>query len=265
VDMLNDAGISSPGGGAWSPCAVWSILRNEIYAGTMVWNKTSSKMKAPTHPNPEGEWIKSDQAFDPIVSKELFFLVQGIIRGRQQERIRRYSAEDMMSRLKQLFDRYGVVSTNLISGNSDMVSSATYISRFRSVDLAFQGMFRDIVDQKRSQIIESLKASSMNIEQYDGFIVIDDLFSVNIQPCVPMPKGYESVWIFHPDDRTEVDLTIGVPLSCPKKFEVLGYLAFPRMLCKGKLGIHTATQEKVDLFAYPLDLLIERLRNRRQT
>lgn len=260
ADLLNKEGIPSPGGKRWTPSAIVSILQNEIYAGTMVWNKTSSKMKSPTHANPEPDWIRANEAFDPIVSRDLFFLVQGIIKGRQRERIKRYSAEDMLVRLKGLFDRYGTISTHLIAGSKDLVSPATYNTRFRSVDLAYQLMFQGVVEEKRSQIIETLKTSDREIVQHENYIVIDNLFSLQIQPTVPIAQGYEAVWIFHPDQRAEVDLTIGVPLSCPSQFEVLGFLAFPRMLCQQKVGIHTSSQDKVDLYAYPLQTLIDHLR-----
>lgn len=260
ADILNGDGIPSPGGGRWTPGAVWAILRNEIYAGTMVWNKTSSKMKSPTRPNPETDWIRTGEAFDPIVPKELFFLVQGIIRGRQQERMRRYSPEDMLARLQGLFDRFGTISNSLITGSADLVSPATYIHRFGSLNLAYQSMFRGVVNDRRAEVVEILRAADSRVETCDDFLVIDDLFSVHIQPCVPMPAGYEVMWLFHPDQRAEVDLTIGIPLSSPKEFQMLGFLAFPRLLCRGKVGIHTASSEKADLYSYPIRTLVDRLR-----
>ena len=63
-----------------------------------------------------------------------------------------------------------------------------------------------------------------------------------------------------PDVRREVDLTIGVPLSCPRDLDVLGYLVFPRMLCDRKVRIHTATSTTAALHSYSLLELIEELR-----
>ena len=258
--MLNNDGIASPGGGTWSSNCIWTILTNEIYAGNMIWNKTSQKMKAPSHPNPEPDWIRAADAFDPIVAKELFYLVQGIIKGRKQERLRRYSKVDMLARLKNLFDRYGIIKNSLITGSPDMVSPATYAHHFRSIDNAYQEMFSDIILQKRKEIVTMLQQGEADIAHVEDFVVIDNLFSVSIQPTVPLPQGYEACWIFHPDQRKDVDLTIGVPLSCPKKFDVLGYLAFPRLLFQNKVRINSNDDGRLDMYGFPIIPLIEELR-----
>lgn len=189
AEMLNNEGIPSPGNSRWSESAIWTILRNEIYAGNMIWNKTSQKMKSPSHPNPEPDWIRAEDAFAPIVPKELFYLIQGIIKGRQQERMRRYSREDMLIRLKSLFDRYGIIKSSLIAGSSEMVSPATYAHQFRSLDNAYQSMFSDVVLQKRNEIVKMLTEGKADVEQVEDFIVIDNLFSVSIQPIVPLKHG----------------------------------------------------------------------------
>jgi DNA invertase Pin-like site-specific DNA recombinase len=260
TERLNTDGILSPGGVRWSTGAVWTVLRNEIYAGVMVWNKTSQKMKSPSHPNPEDEWIKTPEAFEPIVPPDLFYTVQGIIKGSRQERLKRYSEEDMVAKLQALYDRYGMVSGSLISSNSELVSPAAYTKRFGALDLAYQALFREIIDDKRHQLVESLRHDDVTIEQHDDYIVIDGLFSVQIQPAVPLPKGYEACWVFHPNGRKDVDLTIGVLLSCPKQFEVLGCLAFPRMMIGETVRVFTGSPAKVDLFSHQLKRLIEHLR-----
>jgi DNA invertase Pin-like site-specific DNA recombinase len=258
--FLNEEGISSPGGAKWTDTSILAILQNEIYAGNMVWNKTSQKMKAPSHPNPETDWIKAEDAFDPIVPKELFYLVQGIIKGRQMERMRRFSSEDMLVKLSALFERYGIVRRTLIEGSAEMVSSATYTNRFRSIDLAYQSMFKEVVAEKRKEIMNVLERGAITVTPVDDFVVIDDLFSLSIQPIVPLPQGYDTCWVFHPDQRTDVDVTIGVPLSCPKDFQILGYLVFPRLLFGNKVRIHSENDMKMNLYGFPLIPFINELR-----
>jgi hypothetical protein len=258
--MLNNEDVPSPGGSKWSESAIWTILRNEIYAGNMIWNKTSQKMKSPLHHNPEPDWIRAEDAFEPIVPKELYYLIQGIIKGRQQEKMRRYSREDMLARLKSLFDRYGIIKSSLISGDPEMVSPSAYTHQFQTLDKAYQSMFSDIILQKRNEIVKMLHQGEAEVEHVEDFIVIDNLFSVSIQPIVPLPQGYEACWIFHPDQRKVVDLTIGVPLSCPRKFDVLGYLAFPRVLFRDKVRIHSREDGRMGLYGFPIIPLIEKLR-----
>lgn len=258
--FLNEESIPSPGGARWTETSVLAILQNEIYAGNMVWNKTSQKMKAPSHPNPESDWIKAEDAFEPIVPKELYYLVQGIIKGRQMERNRRFSSEDMLAKLSALFERYGIVRRKLIEGTSEMVSPATYTNRFQSIDMAYQSMFKEIVIQKRNEIMNVLGQGEITVTPVDDFVVIDDLFSLSIQPIVPLPQGYDACWIFHPDQRSDVDVTIGVPLSCPKDFQILGYLVFPRLLFGNKVRIHSENDMKMNLYGFPLIPFINELR-----
>ncbi len=257
---LNSAGIPSPGGVQWTKGSVDSILRDEIYAGAMVWNKTSQKMHSKSHKNPPTEWIRAETAFDPIVPREIFDLAQSTMRQREEARLHMYSEEGMLAKLKSLYERYGVFNAKLIHGSDDMASPATYALRFYSLDRAYQAIFREIIEQKRSQIIETLRAENVALEPFEDFIIVDNYFSISIQPCVPIPHGYESYWVFHPDRRGEVDLTIGVPLSFPETFDVLGYLALPRMLFREKFRIRSTQSGEAALYAYPLMTLIKQLR-----
>ena len=257
---LNSAGIPSPGGVQWTKGSVDSILRDEIYAGAMVWNKTSQKMHSKSHKNPPTEWIRAETAFDPIVPREIFDLAQSTMRQREEARLHMYSEEGMLAKLKSLYERYGVFNAKLIHGSDDMASPATYALRFYSLDRAYQAIFREIIEQKRSQIIETLRAENVALEPFEDFIIVDNYFSISIQPCVPIPHGYESYWVFHPDRRGEVDLTIGVPLSFPETFDVLGYLALPRMLFGEKFRIRSTQSGEAALYAYPLMTLIKQLR-----
>ena len=257
---LNAEAIPSPGGGHWDVGSIWTILKNEIYAGNMVWNKSSQKMKSASHPNPEADWVRSENAFDSVVPRDLFFTVQGIIKGRLHERMRRLAKEEMLVRLRDLFDKCGMVSGGLIAGSADMVSPSTYAHRFHSIDLAYQAMFSDIILQKKAMVVAMLQQGKATLVQGDDLLVIDNLFSISIQPIVPLAEGYEACWIFHPDQRMDVDLTIGVPLSCPREFDVLGFLAFPRLFFSGKVRIRSGGDERLDMYGFPLLPMIEELR-----
>ena len=257
---LNDAGVPSPGDSQWSKGSVDSILRDEIYAGAMVWNKTSQKMHSKSRKNSLTEWIRAETAFDPIVPRAIFDRAQAIMREREEARLRRYSEDGMLAKLKSLYEHYGMFNARLIHGSDDMVSPATYALRFHSLDRAYQAIFKEIIEQKRSQIIGTLRAEKVALEPFEDFLIIDNYFSIYIQPTVPIPHGYEAYWIFHPDHRGEVDLTIGVPLSFPEKCDVLGYLALPRMLFGEKFRIHSLRSGEAALYAYPLMTLIKQLR-----
>ncbi len=52
AEKLNADGIPSPGGRLWTGGLVVNRLRNERYAGTLIYNRTTQKLKTPTRPNP---------------------------------------------------------------------------------------------------------------------------------------------------------------------------------------------------------------------
>ena len=86
VSHLNGQMIPSPGGKKWSVSAVRAILENELYVGTMIYNKTSQRLKSASHKNPEDEWIRVENAFPAIVDRELFDQARSIMVGAQEDR-----------------------------------------------------------------------------------------------------------------------------------------------------------------------------------
>ena len=54
AEGLNRDRISSPGGGVWDGGKVHRILINELYVGTLVYNRTTQKLRTPTIQRPNG-------------------------------------------------------------------------------------------------------------------------------------------------------------------------------------------------------------------
>ena len=75
---LNDEGIANPTGRLWSKNGVHIILRNETYAGALVWG-TKAKDKA--------EPVRVEKAFPAIVSKSQFRQVNKLMRSRAPKRV----------------------------------------------------------------------------------------------------------------------------------------------------------------------------------
>jgi len=100
-DMLNERGILSPleykkhkglphakkgfadsEGAKWSATAIFRILNDETYTGTLIQGKVSTpnyKLKE-LQVKPEDEWHRVENAHEPIISKSRFDLVQKIMR-----------------------------------------------------------------------------------------------------------------------------------------------------------------------------------------
>jgi DNA invertase Pin-like site-specific DNA recombinase len=263
ASSLNNDGIPSPGNGCWNKSSVYTILMNEIYAGAMVWNKTSKKMTAKMTHNPTSEWVKTQDAFKPIVVKEIFYRAQELIRKSDEERLFKYSDENMLAKLKHLYDSYGTVSGKLISSRRDMVSPGAYASHFRSINMAYQAMHKSVIDERRKQTVDLIRKQVYSLDDHEDFVVIDDYASIHIQPAVPFPYGYEAYWSFRPDMRVQVDMTLGIPLTNSGKYEVLGYVIFPRMLSfKPEVNIQSTAIHRWDIHAFSLSEVVNKIINR---
>ncbi len=59
AEGLNRDGIASPKGGTWDRSKIRRILMNEVYVGTLVYNKTTQKLKTPRRSNPKDKWIRT--------------------------------------------------------------------------------------------------------------------------------------------------------------------------------------------------------------
>ena len=127
----------------------------------------------------------------------------------------------------------------------------TYSKHFLTLDMAFQNMFHKVLERTRKTVAEQLSSKAKRIEQFEDYLVLNDCLSVLVQPSVPVPYGYGVYWSFRPDPRVEIDITLGVPLSNSNKYDILGYLAFPRLLVKSRnIKLFSTSDGKLDLFGY---------------
>ncbi len=132
--LLNEEGISTDQGRAWTRGTVHQVLTNEKYIGNNVYNRVSFKLKAKRVINPADKWVRADGVFEPIVEPDFFIAVQRII----NERCRRYTDAEMLERLTHLQANKGWLSGLVIDEAEDMPSSSAYRTRFGSLVRAYQ-------------------------------------------------------------------------------------------------------------------------------
>ena len=224
--QFNARKIPSPGGVRWSGGSVRHILANQEYAGCVVYNKTTQRLKTKSRRNPKEEWIVTAGAYEPIVSLELFERAQGILDGRK----RRYRREEMLARLQALYEKYNVVTSRIVQCDKECPAPSTYASKFGGFSGAFQTLFDDVLKRVKNDVFQAISTDARLVDEYEDFIVINQNFTVLIQPAVPIPDGYGAFWAFRPDHRPAIDITLGVPLSNGGTHEILGYLALPRLM-----------------------------------
>jgi len=157
----------------------------------------------------------------------------------------------MIAKLQKLYEKRGIITAHQIGVNKDMLSPAAYTRCFHSLDRAFQKMFSPVLEQTICSVVDQLSHKVRKIEEFEDYYVVDDSFSILIQPSVPVPYGYQVFWAFYPDARLEVDITLGIPLSNDKQYQILGYVVFPRLLVKSQnIRLFSSSDGKLELYGY---------------
>lgn len=256
---LNSEDIPSPGGGEWDGSKVRHILVNEQYVGTMVYNKTTQKLKTPSRQNPKPEWVRTCSAFEAIVDQATFDEAQRLL----AQAALRYTPEFMLAQLERLLQEHTLLRPSLIRFDSEAPSPAAYAKHFVSLDAAYQQVFRVALTEVRTEVESLLRGVVPNIESYEDFLVLNRKFTVLIQPSVPVPYGYNQYWYFRPDGRGTVDITLGVPVSGPKIPQILGYLVLPRLLVQDRgIRLFGSSKPRLDMYGYHgLDVIFQLARS----
>ncbi len=227
----------------WTRATVHEVLTNEKYVGNNIFNRTSFKLKKVHVVNTEDMWIKKEGAFEPIVPPEVFYTAQGIVRARAY----RYTDENMIERLRQLFESRGILSGLIINETEGMPSAAVYSSRFGSLYRAYQmvGFTPDrdyryleinrFLRKLHPQIVAEVEAQ---IAAIGGSVVRDpatDLLRVNqeytlslvLARCHTSDSGSHR-WKVRFDTSLCPDITVAVRLDYTNQ-AVLDYYLLPKL------------------------------------
>jgi len=247
AEGLNRDGVAAPGGGEWDPSKVRHVLTNEVYIGTLVYNRTTQKLKTPSRVNPPDKWVTTPGAFEPLIDKEVFDRAQEILRQRQL----RYAPGHMVERLRQILNEHGIVRSSLVRADAEAPSPATFAKRFLSLDAACQRVFQNILDEARAEVEARLREIVGQVEAYEDFLVINRRFTVLVRPTMPLQHGYTEYWFLQPDSRDVVDITLGVPVSGNEPHPILGYLALPRLLVGPRsFRLFCSSESRLDMYGH---------------
>ena len=246
AEGLNNDGVLSASGKPWGAGMVVHRLRNEKYAGTMVYNKTSQKLKSPVRQNPPEQWVRSPEAFEGVVSPEQFARAQEIF----EQRRRRYDPDQLLAQLDSLYQEYGVFRSSLLRLQDDLPPATAYGRCFGSLDLAFQQLYAKSHAQACEQVQQKIREQVSEVLPYADFLVLQQKLALSIQPTVPVPSGYTAYWPIRPDRRQVIDITLGVLLSDPDEFDILGYVAIPRWLAGRNTFRYSSTSVRTELFGH---------------
>ncbi|OYU70447.1 MAG: hypothetical protein CFE28_10875 [Alphaproteobacteria bacterium PA2] len=132
---LTREGISRRGDAPWSWASISTVLSNPIYAGDLVFGKTTAPLKSAKILKPANLWVRRAGVVAPIIDRAVF--------NQAQERPRetcRYSDRDLLDALVRLKDREGRLSQRLVAAQADLASVRTYERRFGSLQAAFKAV-----------------------------------------------------------------------------------------------------------------------------
>ena len=223
ADVLNQQGILTDLGRPWTRGTVHQVLTNEKYIGNNVYNRTSFKLKKKHVHNPGDMWVRSDGAFEAIISPEQFFVARGIV----LERSRRFTNEEMLVKLKLLFAQHATISSHLIDVTEGMPSSAVYRTRFGSLVEAYRlagysperdYSFLEVNRRLHTlypMLIDNLVGRLASVDATvrrdaeTGFLIINEQFTASLflsrcrQTC-----GGSLRWLIRLDQQITPDITI---------------------------------------------------------
>ena len=252
----------------WTRATVHEVLTNEKYIGNNVYNRISFKLKKLRVINTPDMWIKKEGAFESIVQADVFYTAQGIVRARAH----RYSNEELIERLRTLYQNRGFLSGLIIDETEGMPSTSIYSHRFGSLVRAYQmvGFTPDrdyryletnkflrrfhpeIVNQTESRI-----ASLGGIVRRDpatDLLRVNDEFSLSLvlARCQTQESGRHH-WKVRFDTSLAPDITVAVRLDQANQ-AALDYYLLPR-LDFGQSRISLAERNPVEFESYRFDSL----------
>jgi DNA invertase Pin-like site-specific DNA recombinase len=131
--QLNAKGVLNHRGASWDLQMIGRILRNEVYVGNTIYNRTSNRLRQRRIVNPKANWVRGEDALEQIVPRDLFDEAQRIF----ERRLQQLSPEELLKRLRILHRRRGHLSRTVIDRTEGMPKAHVYDRRFGSLRKAY--------------------------------------------------------------------------------------------------------------------------------
>ena len=265
---LNSMAVRTDLNRDWTRATVHEVLTNEKYIGNNVYNRRSFKLKKKRVANTPEIWIKKVGAFEPVVPPDIFYTAQGIIRARSY----RYSNDELIERLRNLYQKRGFLSGLIINETDDMPSTSIYAHRFGSLIRAYQivGFTPDrdyqyletnkflrrfhpeIIHETESQMIAL--GGTVQRDPATDLLWINSEFSISLvlARCQTSETGRRS-WKVRFDTSLAPDITVAVRLNQTNE-GALDYYLLPR-LDFGQEQISLADHNSIEFESYRFNSL----------
>lgn len=262
---LNAEGIAADQGRPWTRGAVHQVLTNEKYVGNNVFNRSSFKLKQKRVRNPPEMWVRANGAFEPVVTAAMFEQARRII----LDRSRRLTDDEMLGKLRRLYEEKGALSGLVIDEEEGMPSSSAFRSRFGSLLRAYQligyrperdyrylrinARLRELYPTVVAQVLAGVRATGGDVAGPDaaGLLRVNDelTLSVVIARCQQTQAGGYR-WRLHFDAGLAPDITIAVRMDAANR-AILDFFLFPRIdLVGGRLRLMEDNGLSLDAYRF---------------
>jgi DNA invertase Pin-like site-specific DNA recombinase len=271
--LLNASGILTDWERPWTASTIRQILTNEKYIGNNVFNRVSFKLKKKRVRNNPDMWVRSVQAFEPIVGLQEFASAQEILR----QRMVRLTDEQMLAKLRDLISVRGRVTGTMIDSADGMPSSTAYRARFGSLLRAYRlsgfiphidygyidinrhlrGLYPQIIEE----ITRRLEVSGANVTcgSASDDLVVNGEFSTSmlLSRCRQTSAG-SLRWLLNLDPFAHRDITIVARMDALNSQPVDFYL-FPTIDMDGpRLRLCESNHASIDTYQFDtLDFFVE--------
>ena len=239
--LLNNEGIQTDMGRPWTRGTIHELLTNEKYIGNNLYNRTSTKLQRPRVMNKPAEWIRRNNAYEPVIDAEAFAKAQQIIK----ERDHRYTDDELLQHLRDLLAHHGMLSGIIINEAPDMPSTATYANRFQSLRRAYELVgytptrdysYLAINRALRTLHQEHLTSFTNELATAGASVRRDpttDLLTINEELTAAFSiarcrgnQGQAYRWMIRFDTSLDPDITIAARMA-PGNTSILDYYLFP--------------------------------------
>jgi DNA invertase Pin-like site-specific DNA recombinase len=131
---LNNRGMTTRSGHAWTHQTVVQVVRNPTYMGCNTWNRRNQKLHGRSEKVPPERWITKRLAFRPLVDEATFNRAQASVPGRKW-----WSEQEMLRRLRRLLKSKGRISETLMKSARGMPCTFSIRKQF--------GSYRELYDR----------------------------------------------------------------------------------------------------------------------
>jgi len=260
---LNASEFPAAKGKRWTNSQVSLLLRNEKYIGNIVWNRRSKKLGTRQLTNPKSEWIRAEAAYEPIISRELFYRARKAIESRNAP----IPEKELLNGLRRLLAEKGSLSRDLINADDRIPSTRIYCKRFETllhaykrigyqpqrnyenqdIDRGLKRLRIRLAEQTAQQICRSGAVAKLVPGRHSIVVGSKLLVSFMALRCLEDTKGKRS-WLCRPSSKSQSNLIAAARMKHGNK-EILDYYLIPKeMMERTMLRIHEREQPSLDIY-----------------